>query len=490
MHPTELSDRASLDPDVFRRESRMSKEELWLSSRALTYFFAGIDNEGGHDCVDAAEDSSLQISSTTSSKDKRGKQVVSLRVCSPLAERSYTHAVGQASAVLEDRRQRNRQAQATFRLRRNEHLKQLEATIQQHQQTIRDLQESVRVASDDCLMLRYKNSILERVLLEKGIDVREEVYAKPLLPTKRRVSGASSRNSSSVQCGRNKRARDTLYPGSAPAVQAPVQTKTTSSSFHVGRLVPEVFASAPATSSVAPSVSEQSQSSTSRSPRLSQWQPRTTVSAETGMRTVRATKQAQDFQQAARARKHDLEHPHHNRSALQMPRPTSTTTSQSASRPRDPSRGHSVVPYSTMATATSEEAGHGHEVSFEKTTKKPHHALGKLPPSLFCPFLLGSCDHVHVREHEHEHEHDPDCELLLTTEPSHHDVHAHHFDFDLGIDIDMDMLENTLPELVPSQSTPTTVTYEELQDLSPFNAYGGGLDWTRSSNLVFEKPVK
>lgn len=43
-------------------------------------------------------------------------------------------------------------------------------------------------------------------------------------------------------------------------------------------------------------------------------------------------------------------------------------------------------------------------------------------------------------------------------------------------DVDMDTLESSVPELAPpSQSTPATDTLEELQDLSPFNAYGGGL---------------
>ncbi|KAJ9651989.1 hypothetical protein H2198_008768 [Neophaeococcomyces mojaviensis] len=71
-------------------------------------------------------------------------------------------------ATSEERKQRNRQAQAAFRERRTEYIKQLETTIQQHEETLASLQQSHRTAADECLMLRYKNSLLERILLEKG----------------------------------------------------------------------------------------------------------------------------------------------------------------------------------------------------------------------------------------------------------------------------------------------------------------------------------
>ncbi|KAJ8120956.1 hypothetical protein ONZ43_g2474 [Nemania bipapillata] len=57
-------------------------------------------------------------------------------------------------ATSEERKQRNRQAQAAFRERPH------------------------RNAAEECLMLRYKNSLLERILLEKGIDVQAELQAK------------------------------------------------------------------------------------------------------------------------------------------------------------------------------------------------------------------------------------------------------------------------------------------------------------------------
>lgn len=71
-------------------------------------------------------------------------------------------------ATSEERKQRNRQAQAAFRERRTEYIKQLEATIKQNEETLSTLQQSHRSAADECLMLRYKNSLLERILLEKG----------------------------------------------------------------------------------------------------------------------------------------------------------------------------------------------------------------------------------------------------------------------------------------------------------------------------------
>ena len=72
-------------------------------------------------------------------------------------------------ATSEERKQRNRQAQAAFRERRTEYIKQLENTIKRHEETQQTLQQSHRSAADECLMLRYKNSLLERILLEKGI---------------------------------------------------------------------------------------------------------------------------------------------------------------------------------------------------------------------------------------------------------------------------------------------------------------------------------
>lgn len=44
----------------------------------------------------------------------------------------------------------------------------MENTIKHQDETLQNLQQSHRSAADECLMLRYKNSLLERILLEKG----------------------------------------------------------------------------------------------------------------------------------------------------------------------------------------------------------------------------------------------------------------------------------------------------------------------------------
>jgi hypothetical protein len=74
----------------------------------------------------------------------------------------------QIYATSEERKQRNRQAQAAFRERRTEYIRQLETTIKRNEETLQTLQQNHRTAADECLMLRYKNSLLERILLEKG----------------------------------------------------------------------------------------------------------------------------------------------------------------------------------------------------------------------------------------------------------------------------------------------------------------------------------
>lgn len=89
----------------------------------------------------------------------------------------------QIYATSEERKQRNRQAQAAFRERRTEYIKQLEETIRVHESNLHNLQTAHRTAADECLMLRYKNSLLERILLEKGIDVHAELQAKTGSPT-------------------------------------------------------------------------------------------------------------------------------------------------------------------------------------------------------------------------------------------------------------------------------------------------------------------
>lgn len=82
----------------------------------------------------------------------------------------------QIYATSEERKQRNRQAQAAFRERRTEYIKQLETTIKHHEDTLQNLQQSHRSAADECLMLRYKNSLLERILVEKGKGKQVKIF--------------------------------------------------------------------------------------------------------------------------------------------------------------------------------------------------------------------------------------------------------------------------------------------------------------------------
>ncbi|EGD84078.1 hypothetical protein H112_07764 [Trichophyton rubrum D6] len=105
-------------------------------------------------------------------------------------------------ATSEERKQRNRQAQAAFRERRTEYIKQLETTIKHNEETLHSLQQSHRNAADECLMLRYKNSLLERILLEKGVDVQTELRLRggsPNLPPNRLPTSQPSHGSSLAQ---------------------------------------------------------------------------------------------------------------------------------------------------------------------------------------------------------------------------------------------------------------------------------------------------
>jgi len=78
----------------------------------------------------------------------------------------------------EARKQRNRDAQAAFRERRIEYIKELEERVKAYSTRLRAMEATRTNSADECLMLRYKNSLLERILLHKGIDVNEELNTK------------------------------------------------------------------------------------------------------------------------------------------------------------------------------------------------------------------------------------------------------------------------------------------------------------------------
>ncbi|KAI9679862.1 MAG: hypothetical protein M1817_004876 [Caeruleum heppii] len=174
-------------------------------------------------------------------------------------------------ATSEERKQRNRQAQAAFRERRTEYIKQLETTIKHHEDALQNLQQSHRSAADECLMLRYKNSLLERILLEKGIDVQAELSAKTGSPhggprhpatsgpqpspihraimnrhhqTRRSMSGVPPVDTSIASMPPNARP---VYPGKTspmqltPPSQAISPTSTSSSSRAQGVMTPPVL---------------------------------------------------------------------------------------------------------------------------------------------------------------------------------------------------------------------------------------------------------
>ncbi|KAL1964095.1 hypothetical protein VTN77DRAFT_7513 [Rasamsonia byssochlamydoides] len=127
------------------------------------------------------------VPKTEPTQDGHGSMSSSVSTPEPEAE-TLTQDVAQTQkrkggrkpiyATSEERKQRNRQAQAAFRERRTEYIKQLESTIKRNEETLQSLQQSHRSAADECLMLRYKNSLLERILIEKGIDVQAELRLK------------------------------------------------------------------------------------------------------------------------------------------------------------------------------------------------------------------------------------------------------------------------------------------------------------------------
>lgn len=97
--------------------------------------------------------------------------------------------LSQVYATVEERKQRNRQAQAAFRERRTEYIKQLEATLKQHEQLLQTAQNDRHAVSNECAALRYRLSTIEKILLEKGqSDLRMSVYKKHMLTGHRQAS--------------------------------------------------------------------------------------------------------------------------------------------------------------------------------------------------------------------------------------------------------------------------------------------------------------
>lgn len=68
----------------------------------------------------------------------------------------------------ERRRQLNRRAQKAFRERRTEHMAHLEMSMEHMDRELRSCHAARTSAVEELLMVKYKNSLLERLLMEKG----------------------------------------------------------------------------------------------------------------------------------------------------------------------------------------------------------------------------------------------------------------------------------------------------------------------------------
>lgn len=69
--------------------------------------------------------------------------------------------------TLETRKQKNREAQASYKNHQTMLVKHLRNSNEHLGKEIRELQQIHVVTREKCLLLRYKNSLLERILFEK-----------------------------------------------------------------------------------------------------------------------------------------------------------------------------------------------------------------------------------------------------------------------------------------------------------------------------------
>jgi hypothetical protein len=258
-------------------------------------------------------------------------------------------------ATSEERKQRNRQAQAAFRERRTEYIKQLETTIQQHEESLRNLQQSHRTAADECLMLRYKNSLLERILLEKGIDVQAELRLKGsphMGPVRPSIPGHASPMQKAM-LNRQQHAR--RHP---MLVQPPLQTVN---------FIPQtgrkgIFASSPPLQPTPPS--QQSSPSTARSPGLA---------LQGGISSPNSDLQAQPQQQHSRPPPPLQHNPHPSQPRQQIRPAPMNATSQ-------------PLPSPIRATAPGAQPNY-YPASFQKH----YDQLGKLPRSFLSLLHVELC---------------------------------------------------------------------------------------------------
>jgi len=159
----------------------------------------------------------------------------------------------------EARRQRNRDAQAAFRERRTEYIKELEQTVKIYGDKLRSLEAARASTADECLMLRYKNSLLERILLHKKIDVNEELNSqlwKPIAPPVRQpdrmdhrgslerkamTEAAATKQSPPLSTPQNSLVSDspeTSEPSTPPAMEPPAPKRTKVPQSHTTSYMP------------------------------------------------------------------------------------------------------------------------------------------------------------------------------------------------------------------------------------------------------------
>ena len=79
----------------------------------------------------------------------------------------------QIYATVEERKQRNRQAQAAFRERRTEYIKQLENTLKQHEELLQVAQRERQITAYQSASMQSRVAALERILRENGAEGHE-----------------------------------------------------------------------------------------------------------------------------------------------------------------------------------------------------------------------------------------------------------------------------------------------------------------------------
>lgn len=70
--------------------------------------------------------------------------------------------------TVEERKQRNRLAQTAFRERQTQITKELEKTAEETEKNLRNLSNTHISTAHELVMLRYQNSLLERMCYENG----------------------------------------------------------------------------------------------------------------------------------------------------------------------------------------------------------------------------------------------------------------------------------------------------------------------------------